>query len=57
MTIQNWKSSWDAKILGPTSVKTQLKAVLFSQQSSGIFPNLPRTAVKTTLLLAASSQK
>ena len=30
--IQNWKSSWDAKILGPSSVKSQLKAVLFSQQ-------------------------
>ena len=32
MIIQNWKSSWDSKILGPISVKTQLKAVLFSQQ-------------------------
>ena len=32
MIVQNWKSSWDAKVLGPFQVKSQLKATLFSQQ-------------------------
>ena len=30
--MQNWKSSWESKVLGPSSVKSQLKSVLFSQQ-------------------------
>ena len=57
MIIQNWKSSWDTKILGPTSVKTQLKAASSSQQSSVNLEIFLRIAVRTALLLAASSQK
>lgn len=33
MIIQNWKSSWDTNVLGPTQVKSQLKYRLFSQPS------------------------
>ena len=47
MIIQNWKSSWDSKILGPISVKTQLKAVLFSQQYSQDLENFLQNLLKT----------
>ena len=47
MIIQNWKSSWDANVLGPTSVKTQLKSVLFSQQSSSNLETFLKNLLKT----------
>ena len=47
MIIQNWKSSWDSKILGPISVKTQLKTVLFSQQHSQDLEKFLQNLLKT----------
>ena len=49
MIIQNWKSSWDSKILGPISVKTQLKAVLFSQQHSSNLEIFLQNLLKTDI--------